>query len=107
MPSEENIYLKKDFLGWRVVEPIKDPQTGKIIVKNIFNKKGFALLFFLLLILGSCYLAYKEQINNYRTVISNPCSLCSDCNNPNKIIINSGESNLQLDINLSKYSDGK
>lgn len=79
LPHEEKIYLKKDFLGWRVVEPIIDPETKKFIWKNFFNKKGFIALLFILMLLGVCYLAFKEQVDNYKRVMNEPCSFCKDC----------------------------
>ena len=74
----ETIYLKKDWTGWRTVDPIKDPHTKKFIWKNLFNKKGLLVLGFILLILGLGYLGFKEQINNYRTVMDEPCKFCKD-----------------------------
>ena len=35
LPVGEKIYLKKDFLGYRIVHPIKDPETDKIIWVNL------------------------------------------------------------------------
>lgn len=84
LPNDERIFLKKDFLGWRVVEPIT--LDGKIVWKNVFSKKGLAMLIFILMIMGLSYLAFKEQINNYREVMSNPCSYCEDC----RIMFNKG-----------------
>ncbi len=74
----EFVYLKKGWAGWRVIEPIKDPQTNKIVWKNVFNKKGFLVLGFLLLLLGLGYLGFKEQIKNYQTVMEEPCIFCKD-----------------------------
>lgn len=79
VPENERVYLKKDFLGWRVVEPIKDPETKEILWKNVFSKKGFFNLVILLLILGMVYLGYNESITNYKEVMTNPCSYCKDC----------------------------
>lgn len=35
LPEGEKIYMKKDFLGYRIVHPINDPETGKIIWINL------------------------------------------------------------------------
>ena len=83
LPLEEKIYLKKDFLGWRVVDTVIDPSTKKIVWKNLFNKKGLLMLLFLLFLMGAIYMAYKEQIRNYQTVINNPCYFCTDCKEKN------------------------
>ena len=77
LPESEKVYLKKDFMGWHVVEPIK--LDGKIVWKNVFNKKGFVSLIFILAVLGLVYLAYHEQIVNYKTIMDNPCPYCKDC----------------------------
>ena len=76
LPQGEVVYLKKDYFGWRVVEPIIDPKTNKFIWKNFLNKKGFVFLGFLLLLLGIGYLAYGEQISNYYEVMHNACKYC-------------------------------
>lgn len=83
--ENEKVYLKKDWLGWRVVEPLylKDAE-GKVdwktwSWKNFLNKKGFVTLGFLLLLLLFLYLGFQEQINNFRAVMNNPCSFCIDC----------------------------
>jgi len=83
------------------------------IVSNIKNlgapyniegdaKKGFIVLGFVLLLLTFGYLGFKEQVNNYRTVMNEPCKFCEDSkdyqykNNPTNHLENI---NLQ-DINL-------
>ncbi len=48
----ESFYVKKNMLGWGVVEPIRDPETKQFIWKNFLNKKGFIVLGFILLLLG-------------------------------------------------------
>ena len=49
LPEGERVYLKKDFLGWRVVEPIKD-ENGKLIwTRLIFgSKKNIIITLFLI-----------------------------------------------------------
>lgn len=79
IPEGEKVYLKKDFLGWRVIEPVIDPETNKILWKNLFSKRGIAMLIFILVVLGLGYLGFQEQINNYKLVMDNPCQFCKDC----------------------------
>jgi len=79
IPENEKVYLKKDFLGWRVVEPVIDPETKRIVWRNVFSKKGIAFLIFILVVIGFGYLAYQEQITNFNTVMENPCQFCEDC----------------------------
>ena len=101
LPQDEKIYLKKDFLGWRVVEPIKDPETGKFIWKNFFSKKGFFNLAVLLLILAIGYLAFKESIANYETVMQNPCAFCNSCQEQVRQMLNTLPRNLQSSPSLN------
>ena len=105
IPESEKVYLRKDFLGWRVVEPWKDPETGKI---NWFNfilggKRGVVFLIVLLLLLGVGYLAFKEQVANFNTVMDNPCSYCKDCQEQARNLLNkySGE---KYKINISNLN---
>ncbi len=77
--ENEKVYLKKDFFGWRTIEPLKNPETGEWILKNLWSKKGLAMLVFVIVILSLFYLAFQEQINNYKKVMENPCSFCKDC----------------------------
>lgn len=88
LPENEEVWLKKDWFGWRVVEPVNHPETKKVIWKNLFNKKGFLMLGILLLLLGLGYLGYHEQIDNYKKVMNDPCSYCSDCQNQVLKILN-------------------
>lgn len=76
LPLGEKVYLKKDFLGWRVVEPVIDPETKKFVWKNFFSKKGFFNLLVIILILATLWLAFKEQIANYQAVMQNPDLFC-------------------------------
>jgi len=76
--NNEEIFLKKDFLGWHVCEPIQHPETKKFMWKNFLSKKGFVMLAIILLIVGLFYLGYKEAISNYRDVMKNPCKYCTD-----------------------------
>jgi hypothetical protein len=83
--DNEKVYLKKDWSGWRVVEPLflKD-ENGKIDWKtwswrNFFSKKGFVTLAYLLILLLLIWLAVKEQIVNYHNFMRNPCKFCTDC----------------------------
>ena len=100
LPDSEKVYLKKDFLGWRVVEPIIYPDSRKFIWKNFFNKKGFVILLFLLLLGGLGYLAFKESINNYKEVMTNPCAYCTSCQEQTRKVIANLPSNPFQDINL-------
>jgi len=102
IPRGEKIYAKKDFLGWRIVEPIRDPETKEFIWKNFLSKKGFIMLFILLLIFAFTYLAFQEGINNYREVMKNPCKFCIDCED----IFKDNKDSWVNNINLSSKENG-
>jgi hypothetical protein len=95
----EVIYLKKDYFGYRIIEPVKDPETNKIIWKNVLSKKGFLTLGVLLIILLSLYLAFKEQLGNYNKVMDNPCNYCKTCQDYARTFI--VKTNLSNTINYS------
>lgn len=100
LPEGEKVYLKKDFLGWRVVEPYKDMETGKINKFNLLlgGKRNIAILIILLLIFGGLMYGFNEKITEYKTVAQRPCDFCDDCNkkyNPDEI-----------QLNITKLTDG-
>lgn len=111
--DNEKVYLKKDWLGWRVVEPvILVDEEGKFIKgswswKNFLNKKGFISLAYLIFLLFVVYLAFKEQITNYNQVLSNPCAYCNSCQDYARGVIsefNSNQDKINLpEVNISKY----
>lgn len=80
--DNEKVYLKKDWTGWRVVEPVVlKGEDGKIDWstwnwKNFLSKKGFVTLGILLIIIMTLFLAFHEQLANYKEVTSNPCAFC-------------------------------
>lgn len=101
LPQEEKVYLKKDILGWRVVEPIINPETKKINWSGVFNKKGMVSLIFILVIIGLLYFGFQEQIKNYKEVMNNPCKYCKDCQQQTKEYINKYGSYYNIPINFS------
>ena len=106
LPKGERVYLKKDYFGWRTVEPWKNPNTGKI---NWFNfitggKKNLAILILILVILGFGYLGYQEQINNFKAVMDNPCSFCFDCQEQTRQVLMRVGYDYPKDFNISKIN---
>jgi hypothetical protein len=82
LPNNERVYLKKDIiLGWRVVEPIKDPDTKKINWFNLLvgGRKGLVFLLLILFLSVAFYFGINELISNYKLIADNPCMFCSDC----------------------------
>lgn len=81
LPSEEKVYLKKDILGWRVVEPWKNPETEKInwFILITGGKKSLlitAIIFICILII---YNGQQELVSNYKKIADDPCLFCKDC----------------------------
>lgn len=96
LPEGEEVYLKKDFLGWRVVEPWKNKDDSI----NWFNlllggKRNLATLGFIILLALSLYLGFHEQLENAKMVIENPCAF-ADCISAAKGSILSSPINLTL-----------
>lgn len=106
LPEGTKVYLKKDWTGWRVVEPIKD-QNGKFLWKRIFlgTTKERVFLGFIALIVLLGYLAVDEQIDNYKRVMDNPCAYCNSCQEQTRSVIDNmriGEARrYSPEINLS------
>lgn len=105
LPENEKVYLKKDFLGWRVVEPIKN-DDGTINWFNLIcnGKRGLLFLIIVLLIACSSYFALIEYTANLREVAFHPCSYCIDCQQSTLDAINNfiTDSN-RIEINTSKF----
>lgn len=78
IPEGENIYLKKDFFGWRVVEPIKDPKTGNVNKFNLITggKRSLAVNIIYIVIALLIYAGVNELIDGYKDVAANPCNYC-------------------------------
>lgn len=90
LPLGEKVYLKKDFLGWRVVHPIKN-EDGTINYFNLIcgSKSNLVFLLLLLLLATGFYFGVNELISNYKTIADKPCDYCVDCINfCNKEVIN-------------------
>lgn len=88
LPDNVKVYLKKDWTGWRVVEPIRS-QDGKLLWKRILfgTTKERVFLGFILLIIVLGYLGFQEQINNYKKVMDNPCAYCNSCQEQTRSLI--------------------
>lgn len=61
----ERIYLRKDFLGWRVIHPDK---------KILGGKRNLLLLLLILAITITFFIAYYELSSQFNDMITNPCS---------------------------------
>ena len=77
LPQDERIYMKKDFLGWRVVYPIKNP-NGSINWFNLITGGKRNLIFTLIMIafvLGFFWV-YNHDTAEMQKVVKAPCSYC-------------------------------
>lgn len=76
LPESEKVFLKKDYFGWRVVEPYKN-EDGSInwFIVLTGGKRNLAILIFLLIIVGLFYLGVHELINNYEILNSTSCNV--------------------------------
>ena len=80
LPEGEKVYLKKDFLGWRVVNPIRNEDGSMNWFNLIFGSKSNLLFLVILLIFGvALYFGINELIGAYKDVAANPCAFCEDC----------------------------
>jgi hypothetical protein len=77
LPESEEVYLKKDWLGWRVVDPLR--KDGVVDWKKfiIGSKRTWFQLAIYILILLLLYLGIKELIANYQEIAANPCNYCN------------------------------
>ena len=108
LPDGEKVYLKKDFLGWRVVEPWKNPETGKVNWFNLITggKKNLIMLIILMMLFGLAYAGVNELVGNYKKVAEDPCSFCTTCQaHTAKMIdnVNKFYSKDKFKINLSDF----
>jgi len=86
LPENEKVFLKKDFMGWRVVEPWKN-EDGSINWFNLLvgGKKNLFILLFIMIITFLFYVGINEMISNYKIIAEEPCKYCLSCfdnNNP-------------------------
>ena len=78
----EKIYLKKNFLGWKVVYPIKI--DGKFNKKNLWLGSRGTIIFTIVFILLMAFIFYgvNEMVSSCRDLAKNPCKYTNlDCSN--------------------------
>jgi hypothetical protein len=78
LPLGEKVYLKKDWLGWRVVNPIVNPETNKVNWFNLIcgGKRGLVFLGIIGILIIGIYFGVNELIANYKLIADNPCGFC-------------------------------
>lgn len=79
LPEGDKVYLKKDIFGWRVVEPLKDPITGKYNYKNLIlgSKRNLLILIIIFTIATLYYFGFKEIISQYQFPFDYPVQYCT------------------------------
>jgi len=104
---EDKVYLKKDYFGWRVVQPIKN-DDGSYNWLNLLvgGARNGLFLLGILLILGFLMWSHYHDIqaiqDNYGKIATNPLGWCRD--------ICSGDSNAYdipalRDVNITKLGE--
>jgi hypothetical protein len=80
LPEQEKVYLKHDFMGYRVVNPIKNPD-GTINWFNLLvgGKRGLITLIILMSIATLLYFGIQQLIANYQLIAAEPCKFCTNC----------------------------
>jgi len=82
--NNEKIYLRKNFLGWKVVYPIKI--DGKFNKKNLWLGSRGTIIFTIIFILLMSFIFYgvNEMVSSCRDMAKNPCEYTNlDCSNRN------------------------
>ena len=82
IPENDRVYLKKDFLGYRIIHPIKN-EDGSWNWLNLLVGGESNLVFLILLVLVgvTIYFGINEIISQYKLIADNPCDFCYDCAN--------------------------
>lgn len=87
LPEGDKVYLKKDFLGYRIVNPIKNEDGNYNWFNLLFGgKKNLVYLIILLIILFLFYFGYQELNSNLYIIANNPCDFCKNCLRDDTII---------------------
>lgn len=73
LPHDEKVYLKKDWLGWRVVEP---PKTFWSYIFG--SKRNLVQLILFFIFLALLYYGVADLISSYETIAASPCDFCND-----------------------------
>lgn len=81
LPENENVYLKKDMFGYRVVQPIKNEDgTTNWINLLVGGWENFWLLMFIILVILSFLYGVKEMMADCNDMAKNPCKYFNlDC----------------------------
>jgi len=77
LPEKEDIYLKRDWAGYRIVHPTRNAD-GSINWLNLLvgGRRNLVFLIVVLLCIGFLLYAYEHDIAAMRDVVESPCSYC-------------------------------
>jgi len=82
--GEEKVYLKKDWFGYRLVHPIKNPD-GSFNWLNLLvgGKRNLITLIIIFILISLLFFGINELISNYQFIAENPCQFCNGFISPN------------------------
>ena len=97
LPTSEKVYLKKDLLGWRVVNPIRN-EDGSINWFNLIcGSKSNVVFLVIISMLGlGLYLGINNLLDAYKQVADNPCNFCIDCFEQTRNVLSQMGKNISL-----------
>jgi len=77
LPRDEEMWFKKDWLGYRQVHPIKN-KDGTINWWNLLvgGKRNFIFLIIVLVCLGLLMYSYVHDVSVCSAMMENPCEYC-------------------------------
>lgn len=76
LPEGEKVYLRRDWLGWKQVYPVK--QDGKFNYMNLLfgGKRNLIFLILLIILVSLIYLGVQELNSGLKEIAEDPCSYC-------------------------------
>jgi hypothetical protein len=81
LPENEEIYLTKDFFGYRIVHPIRNKDGSINWVNMLFGGwRNLFILIIILIIVFGLYFGIQELLAGCQDLAANPCKYTSlDC----------------------------
>ena len=85
LPLEDKVYMKKDYFGWRVVQPIKNPDgTTNWLNLLLGGSRNALFLLAILLIVGFMVWSHYHDVAaiqaNYANISADPIGWCKNVN---------------------------
>lgn len=78
LPEGDKVYVKKDWFGWRIVQPLRN-EDGSINYMNLLvgGKRNFFTLVLILVILLTYLYGTSVMNKDLRFIAAHPCEVCS------------------------------